>query len=353
MSVLEGDVTTAFTTLKTADYPKVLRWRRYIDVAEDINLQLGVLQVTGPKAATGCFPYRMAKFGDIPPCEAAPIRYVRDSCREPPPEMDTEGAILLGFRSNECSFEQRFQNFQTVNAVAGVIGNTEDPLLQMIAKDTNEVEIPAILIGLENAVVLRRIIQLTEQSGDNAVTMARIGDGMICGYDDACPGVTQDDVQLYVDDATKKREAAAQKKANRFLHHKLHQNQAVAPEKLLHGRRFVKPAQDARTTGTMHFWNGVEEASFKYQIAKFGLEVPETPQQVLWGSDRFMVISEGCKTTGMEKLAALRKHERVWIIFARGTCSYTVKTKVAQSIGATGWFRNHFALRHLGALLAL
>ena len=290
----------------------------------------------------------MAKFGDIPPCEPAPIRYVRDSCREPPPEMDTEGAILLGFRSNECSFEQRFLNFQTVNAVAGVIGNTEDPLLQMIAKDTNEVEIPAILIGLENAVVLRRIIQLTEQSGDNAVTMARIGDGMICGYDDACPGVTQDDVQLYVDDATKKREAAAKKKANRFLHHKLHQTQAVAAEKLLHGRRFVKPAQDARTTGTMHFWNGIDEASFKYQIAKFGLEVPETPQQVLWGSDRFMVISEGCKTSGMEKLAALRKHERVWIIFARGTCSYTVKTKVAQSIGATGWLWNHTVLQYFG-----
>jgi hypothetical protein len=74
----------------------------------------------------------------------------------------------------------------------------------------------------------------------------------------------------------------------------------------------------------------------RYQIAKFGLEVPRTPQQVLWGSDKLLAVSEGCKTTGMEKLAAIRKYERVWVIFTRGTCSYTVKTKVAQSIGASG-----------------
>ncbi len=73
VSVLEGDVASAFTILKTADYPKLLRWRRFIDVADNVNLQLGSLQITSPKAAMACFPYRMAKFGDIPPCEPAPL----------------------------------------------------------------------------------------------------------------------------------------------------------------------------------------------------------------------------------------------------------------------------------------
>ena len=53
---MEGDLTSAFTILKTADYPKMLRWRRFIDVADDISLQLGSLQITSPKAAQGCFP---------------------------------------------------------------------------------------------------------------------------------------------------------------------------------------------------------------------------------------------------------------------------------------------------------
>jgi len=332
VSVLEGDVTSAFTTLKTADYPKVLKWRRFIDVADDINLQLGSLQITSPKAAMGCFAYRMAKFGDIPPCNTAPIRHVRDSCRLP--KTAVNGSIVLGFRSNECSFEQRFENFQDAGAIAGVVANTEDSLLQMIAKNNDNIEIPAVLVGLENGVVLRRIIQLMEMGGTGSFATARIGDGLICGYDNPCPSLTQDEVEIFADAEAKRRKAAAKKRASRFVHGKLHKGQEK--ERTIRGRKFVNPNVETGASGTMHFWNGNQEGSFKYQLAKFGLHVPDTPQQVLWGSDRFMVISEGCKTTGMEKLASLRKFERVWVIFARGTCSYTVKTKVAQSIGAAG-----------------
>jgi hypothetical protein len=118
VSVLEGDVTSAFTTLKTADYPKVLRWRRFIDVADDVNLQLGSLQITSPEAARGCFPYRLAKFGDIPGCTPAPLRFVRDSCKVPS-GPGFNGSITLGFRGNDCPFEQRVRNFQQVQVRAG------------------------------------------------------------------------------------------------------------------------------------------------------------------------------------------------------------------------------------------
>ncbi len=193
---------------------------------------------------------------------------VPESCKLQPTKS-LEGAIALGFRTNECSFEKRFENFAAAGAVVGAIGNLDDTLLQMVAKDSAEVALPAVLVNLESAVVLRRIVQLMQigaaaGGGAAKVTMARVGDGMICGYTDPCPALTQEDVELYVDPVTKKREAAVAKKAaSRFLTEKLHQGQNKPKEKMLHGRKFVKEAVDTGSTGTLHFWNGTAEASFK------------------------------------------------------------------------------------------
>ncbi len=63
----------------------------------------------------------------------------------------------------------------------------------MIAKDGEDIDIPAVLIGMESAVVLRRIMELMEQHSNTYAT-ARMGDGLVCGYDEPCPSLTTDEV---------------------------------------------------------------------------------------------------------------------------------------------------------------
>eukprot|EP00750_Incisomonas_marina_P013709 INCI17525.6.p1 GENE.INCI17525.6~~INCI17525.6.p1 ORF type:complete len:465 (-),score=79.00 INCI17525.6:108-1460(-) len=352
-----SDLQAAFDVLKDAAFPKKLRWRRLIDLSEDLTIQLGSLQLFGPaEAISGCLPYRIAKFGEAPVCDEAPLIDLGYAC-DPinaqelwPPYGDVHGAMALLWRDTTCSFLEKTERAQQIGSTAAIHVNTQNELMQVEAKNAESVTVPVVQISKKHGQLLQRIIRRAAETSTavgafgGGIT-ARIGDPLICGYgslpsDDrgACPAIDPLNVEVAVSAKLARKRAKELRSGGKFLPTRLLQRNKNEPLLKVRKRKRVKTDADGYPTpyGAMHFWNGGEGFSATYAIATFGLEPELTPQLVMWASDKQNRISDLCHAQGMLKMGQIRKTECVWLLGKRGGCSYTKKAKVVEGVGGCG-----------------
>lgn len=330
-----------FKIIKEALWPKTLRWRRKKPLnAEDIKQQLGVLQVLSPKIASGCYVYRMADFGDFPPCEEIPLQIASDRIlceyqKDGTMGIGTNGTAMLAERGF-CPFWDKIKFAQYANAKVLMVvnGNFEIPMLPSNERLKNETEIPVVMLSSKDGGFLMSVIDtlsdIQQQGRDVEVPIVRMGDPNICRYDEHVDDNDSDD------DGTKVVPRCPDLTELSFsLDQKSHM--LVFPRTRRARWDIVdtpKPVIKSKVGmlsylgGDLQIWNGIEDVTMPYLIAMFGHQVPTDPRGVVVSK----VDPSGCK-----HINELRGKEQYkpFVLVKRGVCQFTQKAEVAQKFGAS------------------
>ena len=337
-SVLELETfNDVFQVIKNALWPKTLLWRRRKPLGpDDIEQQLGVMQVLSPEIAEGCFPYRLAEFGELPSCGTYPLYIASDRVGCTYFEDGIMGRAANGsaviVQRGYCSFGDKIKYAQHANAAVLLIVNSNFELLSIPSNSQllNQTKIPVAMISSKDGSFLMSVVDTLHDAHKQGYSIKspvlRVGDPDICRY----PREDEDIQEGQHMRCPKPKELSfsLDQKSHMILFPKTRRPKwhlfGPAPKPVIKS----KVGKLSYLGGKMQLWNGRENIKIPYLIAMFGFQVPNEPRGVVVAKKD----KTGCKNLQEVKLKNL---DKPFVLVERGVCQFTQKAQIAEKFGAS------------------